>query len=1260
VPATPPPVAVVPPTPTTPTTEKPAFIATTSEVTDPKIATNTTTAAAPNVSPAATPTPLSEPSKGQTKRPGFTSRRSGDGTTTGGTGTKGPLNDIKSNAGAGGRRGSWISNFSSKFSSSPASTPRSASLDAQSKPTTPTQASPGVEFANPFDKKEKPDPKTGKEEKKKEEKKVVVTHTVPRRQSVLVHAGQERKESNPGFLSSALRRLSSSNSASLGKAANSGAICPRKVMNIDQNRDRVKIADFHQNELKRVAFCVDVEIAGYAQHAYEESAEPATYLVVPGSQRQSLAQGKQKKDAKEAKYKEKGEGAALKNPKTATEEKEETGTTKVDIEAAEAAKESKKADEDLSQEGSSQDATAQEGSAEPTTRKKEKKKRSEAERKERREKKRRRAEENGEVPLELSGKNCDDSDDSPGSNGSSTPSSDQPTTDPLRIYKRCCQLRETTALKVVMDQISRQPKTLSETPGTVAVLDLSGTELPFEDIVTLSDWLAVVPMRKLMMDDCGLTDEGVRIILSGLVGCKSAEQAKQNKKLPKRGSGKRGQEQLGVVEKISLKNNQFTALGWKHICLFLLMSRSIRAIDLSGNALPGPAAASTPGSLTKSNTTSSNGSTSSVDCGGLLLRALTQRFGDKLEELILSNCSLTTNDIANVMECASRCKIKRIGLAENNLGQEALEHIGRYLRMGFCEGLDLGSNDLHNQAKLIFDKMESTNSCFALSLSDCNLTPSDLNSIFPILADLHNFRFLDLSHNQGLFSSNPNAVPILRKFLPKMTVLRRIHLTNVGMSSDDLIAIAEILPECPALAHVNVIENHRLTQVMNAKDEASQEEACALFASLMVAARVSKTMVAIEIEVPSADSSEVVKALASQVVAYTLRNMERDALNDYGLPETNTLPEKDAPEVLLHLVGHMEGYSENHDNDEPAPDEDYMIASTGVVKALRVFLATDHPSRDGSRNLSPTASGTATPKQSDTPPLRPSTQKKPKDVSLELCESARKIRIRLRPALIKEDREGNDLNYRKCTPRPMMGAFLSNKALIGRLQFLDSTLERIILRFEQEYPEMKLDPLPSPPDRRNVFDFHQPLGSSPLGPSPTNVSQLSGSVDSNGTSHTLSPEEAVDAELEDNDPHAVHLARNGSNASLAAKAQIQEEGQMHRFGQQFRRELMRPTGMLGYEHGTTREGGPEPARVAKLRARLEEYPGEAYRKDVEEKGVDRAIKELGYNMEELRMLEEQDPEGFETFRQAQLAAELNVKQARSGAASDIPSIYAET
>jgi hypothetical protein len=237
---------------------------------------------------------------------------------------------------------------------------------------------------------------------------------------------------------------------------------------------------------------------------------------------------------------------------------------------------------------------------------------------------------------------------------------------------------------------------------------------------------------------------------------------------------------------------------------------------------------------------------------------------------------------------------------------------------------------------------------------------------------------------------------------------------------------------------------------------------------------------------------------------------------------------------------------------------------------------------------------------------------------------------------------------------------LSKTPFLGRLQFLDSTLERIILRFEQEYPETKVVPLPSPPDRRNVFDFHQPPGSSSLHSSAADTSLLSGSVDSNGVTRVLSSEEAFDGELEDTDPHALHLARNGSTASVAAKAQMQEEGQMHRFGQKFRREIMRPTGMLDYEHGTTSEDAPEPAHMAKLRAHLEQYSGEAYRKEVEEKGVDKVIAELGFNMEELRTLEKQDPEGFEKFRLAQLAAEINTRQAASAPPTEAPSIYAET
>ena len=231
------------------------------------------------------------------------------------------------------------------------------------------------------------------------------------------------------------------------------------------------------------------------------------------------------------------------------------------------------------------------------------------------------------------------------------------------------------------------------------------------------------------------------------------------------------------------------------------------------------------------------------------------------------------------------------------------------------------------------------------------------------------------------------------------------------MTTEHAIALSEVFPDCASLCHVSILDNAALINAINSIQSALQEEACALFVSLMTAVRASQTIVAIEIEVPSSESSEVVQALASQVVAFSLRNMERDALGEAGTTSTNIMPDK-APEVLLQLVGHMEGYPVNHDREEPAPDDDYVIASGGIAKALGVCLGTeDHASRPGSKGHTPTDSGAATPRQGA---LHSSMQKKPKNVSLELCGSARKIRMRLRPALVREDRAGNADEYRKC------------------------------------------------------------------------------------------------------------------------------------------------------------------------------------------------------------------------------------------------------
>jgi hypothetical protein len=1126
-----------------------------------------------------------------------------------------------------GRRSSWISSFSSKFSSSPSQS-RNSSVDIQQANhalTASPQPSPKIELTNPFEKNK--GAKDGQKEPKRDDSKPVVTPLTPRRPSVLVAAGKETKLDHPGFLSSALRRLSSSTNANMGKGANAGAVCPRRVMNIDLNRERIKISEFDQNKLKRVAFCVDVEIAGFASQA-DEDPEHINRPPVSSAQEQNPStptDNSLNKDPKDARIKDKGEGAALKNPKAATEEKEEVGAPKIELVLEQA---EKKTFEDATE--ASESLQGPDPPAEPGTRKKEKKKRSEAERKERKERKRRHAEANGLVPLELT-RDDDDSDSFYSSTppGASTPSrrpaesADGRTTDPLRIYKRCCQLRETTVLSRIKEQISKPTATLAEAPGTVAIMDLSGFPMQLQDIVTLGDWLAVVPVRKLVLDDCGLSDEGVRVILSGLSSCKSAEQARQNRKLPKRPAGKPGKEQMGVIEKLSLKGNSgITNIGWRHIALFMHMSRSLRAIDLSGIPFPKSTDLSRTVSTTSSNSDGVGGTAPPMDLGSLVIYALSERLGEQLEELILSGCGLSTANIRDLVDCAIKCGIKRLGLAASQLNEEGLRHLVRYIKHGQCDGLDLGSNNLHGIAHILADAATGDSPLFAISLSNCALTPSDLSSILIPFARLTNLKFIDLSRNMALFSDTPNAVPILRKLLPKLVPLKRLHLSDVGMTPEQVIALSEILPDCPSLAHLSILDNAPLIHTMNSKEEGSQEEACAFFASLMTAVRVSETIVAVEIEVPSADSSEVVKALASQVVAYSLRNMEQTTLTEVGV-KAEDVTGKDAPEVLLHLVGHMEGYP-NHDKDEPAPDEDYMIASTGIVKALGVCLdRKDGNSRGQSRNISPATSGTSTPRG----PLRQRTVSKPRDVSMELCESARKIRKRLEPVLVREDRAGNVENYRRLLPTASGVLWLTR--LAGRLFHLDQTLQRMIQRFEDEYPETKI--LSTSPPTVNGLPSPDPS---------LDQSLLSASVDSNGPLRLTDSAEYFPGGREPQDEHALKLSRTPSNTSLAAKAFTDEEGRMHRFGQNLRREVLKPTGIEDNLHGSTATS-TDPPHIAALRDKLEDLKGDDIRFRVEKEGADAVIHALGINVQELLMLKEEDPAGFEAFKESQLAAQIN-------------------
>jgi len=448
------------------------------------------------------------------------------------------------------------------------------------------------------------------------------------------------------------------------------------------------------------------------------------------------------------------------------------------------------------------------------------------------------------------------------------------------------------------------------------------------------------------------------------------------------------------------------------------------------------------------------------------------------------------------------------------------------------------------------------------------------------------------------------------------------------MTPEQAIALAEILPESPTLAHVNIMENPQLAALANAKDEANQEEACALYASLMAAVRVSKTIVCIDVEVPSSESSEVVKALAKQVVAYCLFNMERGPVAEIqkaaAIISDPHGGEKEVavPDVLLHLVGHVEG---THD-DEPAPDEDYVIGGTGVVKALGICLRnrgndSRRPSADRAFSDRPDATGSATPKT-------PVSGGKAKDMSKNLLGSARKIRARLQPALVKESRGSDRNNFRK---RVVAEAPLTSETNldIERLLFLDQTLEGMIKRFEDEFPETRLPGAITSP---SLPDLEQA--------SPSESVDLSASIEKEGFDHDHT---LVEPQASDDEGH-LHpvLSRHNSDVSLASKALSQEEGRMHRFGQKFGRDILKPE-TEDHEHGTT---GVEdqPRHLQLLRAMVEGLGGEEIRQQLESKGQDAVIEELSNEASAFRQqLIEQDPEGWENFRESQEAAQRNAE-----------------
>ena len=576
-------------------------------------------------------------------------------------------------------------------------------------------------------------------------------------------------------------------------------------MNVDPYRERCQVENVQPGRLRRVSFCVDVQIASAAPVEDDDLPEKPTFgdteePEVPPSMDQYFREYKpeqidklpSKKKSKEAslKTKDMSEGDAMKNPETLAQAKDEPDGLELP-----------NVDDTQALSRSPDDA----GDSHQSSKKKEKKKRSEEERKERKEKRKRQAVANGTVPIEIT---MDVLSAGTTSGESSPPLTQQskPTTDPLRVYKRCCQLRETHALKKIADQLS------STSSGTIQCLDLSGLRFQLPDVVTFGDFLAIVPIRRLYLSDCALTDEALRVILAGLLSVKTPQQADFNRNLGRSSPAtpKHGREQFGVIEKLCLKGNaKIGREGWRHLSFFIHMSQSIKSVDLTGIPFPHAFSHVRSNSHGQNSAKSPGGSKTLTDMSTIFGECMAKRLnGSRLEELILADCELQAEEIEKVVDAFITCGGKRLSVARNNLTEQGVEAVVRYLESSKCEALDVGGNDLTKLSGVLIAAITRTaesNPLYYLNLEDCKITAPDLRAWLSPLTTLTNLRFLDLSHNRQLFSEGADTVCLLRRYLPRMRILKRLNIDDVALQPEQCIAIAEILPEVPYFAHIRYV-----------------------------------------------------------------------------------------------------------------------------------------------------------------------------------------------------------------------------------------------------------------------------------------------------------------------------------------------------------------------------------------------------------------------------------------------------------------------
>ena len=407
------------------------------------------------------------------------------------------------------------------------------------------------------------------------------------------------------------------------------------------------------------------------------------------------------------------------------------------------------------------------------------------------------------------------------------------------IYTRCCHLREILPVPSSLKQlVGRVPPV-----QTYKFLNPKPTLI---DILSICDFLSIVPVNNVIFDNVLLTSKMFKTLLASLVNSTS-------------------------LIKLGLKNSVLETEDWGNLCSFLLRNKSIRKLDISQTRARSP-------------TGDSSCYRENMDWQ-LFVDVLNIRTGKPLEELLLNGVKVSNIPLDMFMGLLNTLGLRstkgsalRLGLSMSDIDKLHLKFLFNWISRFNVQGVDLSNNNLVPLVPVIVDKLSLLNyDCLRyFTLNNTEISEvGDITKLLEQLSRLPNLRFLDLSRSPQLFPATFHA---LHEFLPKFPKLEVISMESNSLSYKHLAIICNILVECKHLTHISLSGQ---SAGNNDNTEETPEHQAASYvrntywAALYGLARSSKTLVNLDV-----DYNEIPEELQSRIALCLMRNTKQRVSTD--------------------------------------------------------------------------------------------------------------------------------------------------------------------------------------------------------------------------------------------------------------------------------------------------------------------------------------------------------------------------------------------